>query len=99
LYEASHGLEYLDMVVQEALRMYPPLPKYVSMSESHTMYVCAYVVHTFDVYGLKSLLVNWIKTYSTTATFNSDLVLCFLNSCSLYIDEVSISSTLFGSHV
>ena len=40
LYEASSDLEYLDMVVQEALRMYPPLPKYVSMSKSHTMYVC-----------------------------------------------------------
>ena len=29
LYEASHDLEYLDMVVQESLRMYPSLPRYI----------------------------------------------------------------------
>ena len=29
LYEASHDLQYLDMVVQESLRMYPSLPRYI----------------------------------------------------------------------
>ena len=39
------------MLVQEALRMYSPIPKYTSMSESHIKHV----IGTFDVYALKSL--------------------------------------------
>ena len=31
MYDASHELKYLDMVFEEALRMYPPAPVYVAV--------------------------------------------------------------------
>ena len=36
MYDASHELPYLDMVTQETLRMYPPVPGYVCIN--HTLY-------------------------------------------------------------
>ncbi len=32
MYEAIQELQYLDMVVQESLRLYPPAPRYTSIA-------------------------------------------------------------------
>ena len=30
LYDATRNMQYLDMVIQESLRIYPPIPEFVS---------------------------------------------------------------------
>ena len=47
LYEASQAIEYLDMVLNESLRMYPPAPWWVSMQAGAYFYCMPFttVVH------------------------------------------------------
>ena len=43
LYDATRNMQYLDMVIQESLRLYPPVPKFVSCLH----YTC--IVHAVHV--------------------------------------------------
>ena len=52
LYDATRNMQYLDMVIQESLRLYPPIPKFVSFLLYNTLATCiASKVHVSESEG------------------------------------------------
>ena len=52
MYDASHELQYLDMVFEETLRMYPPAPLYVASC------YCVFSIMFVRVHACMCMLVH-----------------------------------------
>ena len=49
MYDASHELQYLDMVIEETLRMYPPAPVWVHYSSFFSSSLASAPYKLYDI--------------------------------------------------